>query len=132
MSFFSAFTSLPDPPDPASRQPFTNAAILPLLASHYVLTVLAILPHTFPLKLALLPVVLWQIWTCAVGLDFGAGMANAFGLESADRLRHFNFMFMVRASCRVQRCKKKPLADAYAHTGWDDCYGAEVCRLDFC
>jgi hypothetical protein len=94
MALFSAF--LPDPPDPASRQPFTTAAFFPLFAGHYVLTVLAILPHTFVLKLALLPVVLWQIWHSAVGLDFGAGMANWLGVESSARLRHFNFMFVVR------------------------------------
>jgi len=58
--------------------------------------VLAILPHTFIFKLALLPVVLWQVWKCAVGLDFGVGLANVFGLESSARLRHYNFVFVVR------------------------------------
>jgi hypothetical protein len=39
------------PPDPTTRQPFA-AAFLPLYACHYVLSVLAILPHTYILKLA--------------------------------------------------------------------------------
>jgi hypothetical protein len=99
MSFPSAF--LPSPPDPASRQPFTTAAFLPLYSLHYVLAVLAILPHTFILKLALLPILLWQAWECAVGLDFSAGLANLFGLESTARLRHFNFMFVVRFYSRA-------------------------------
>ncbi|KAI0267189.1 hypothetical protein BGY98DRAFT_1084902 [Russula aff. rugulosa BPL654] len=93
MSFPSAF--LPSPPDPASRQPFTTAAFLPLYSLHYVLAVLAILPHTFILKLALLPILLWQAWKCATGLDFSAGLANLFGLESSARVNQFNFMFVV-------------------------------------
>ena len=98
MSFLSAF--LPVPPDPASRQPFTTAAFLSLYSLHYVLAVLAILPRTFVLKLALLPIILWKAWTCAVGFDFGAALANLFGLESSDRVRHFNFMFVVRYYAR--------------------------------
>ena len=94
MSLPSSF--LPSPPDPAFRQPFTIAALLPLYSLYHVLAVLAILPHTFILKLALLPILLWQAWECAVGLDFAAGLANLFGLESSARLRHFNFMFVVR------------------------------------
>ena len=83
-------------PDPASRQPFTTAAFLPLYTCHYVLAVLTILPHTFVLRLALLPIVLLQVWNCAVGLDFSVGVANWLGLESSARLRHLNFMFVVR------------------------------------
>ena len=82
-------------PDPAARQPFTNAAFFPLYSCHYVLAVLAILPHTFVLKLALLPILVWQAWKCAIGLDFAAGMANSMGVEGS-RLRHFNFLYVVR------------------------------------
>ena len=99
MSFPSAF--LPSLPDPASRQPFTTAAFLPLYSLHYVLAVLAILPHTSILKLALLPTVLWQAWKCAVGLDLSVGLGNLLGLESSARLRYFNFLFVVRFSCRA-------------------------------
>jgi len=94
MSIPSAFFS--NLPDPTSRQPFTAAAFLPLYACHYVLAVLAILPHTFILKLALLPVILWQAWNCAVGLDFSAGVAKSLGLESSARVNHWNFAYVVR------------------------------------
>src|SRR6266403_3539279 len=90
------FAFLPNPPDPAARQPFTTAAFLPLYFLYYVLAVLAILPRTFVLKLALLPIFLWQVWKCPTGLDFSAGLAISLGLESPDRLRHFNFVFVVR------------------------------------
>ena len=62
MSFLSAF--LPSPPDPTSSQPFTQTATIYLF--HYVLAVLAILPDTFILKLAILPAILWQAWKIAV------------------------------------------------------------------
>ena len=96
MSFPSAFAFLPSSPDPTSRQPFTAAAFLPLYSLHYVLAVLAILPHTFVLKLALLPILLWQAWKCATGLDLSAGLANLLGIESSARLSYFNFLFVVR------------------------------------
>jgi hypothetical protein len=105
MSFPSAF--LPSPPDPASRQPFTTAAFLPLFSLLYVLAVLAILPHTFILKLALLPILLWQDWKCAVGLDLSIGLANLLGIESSARLRYFNFLFVVRFV--VERTLLSPL-----------------------
>ena len=97
MSFPSAF--LPNPPDPAARQPFTHTATLPLHTLYYVLAVLAILPkspNTFILKLAILPVILWQAWECAVGLDFSLGLANSMGFESPARFRRFNNLFVVR------------------------------------
>ena len=94
MSFPSAF--IPSPLDPASRQPLTTAVFLPLYSLHYVLAVLAILPHTFIQKIALLPIILWQAWMCAVEFDFSAGLANLLGLESSARLRHFIFTFVVR------------------------------------
>ena len=97
MSFPSVL--FPGPPDPASRQPFTTAAFVPLYSLHYVLAVLAILPHTFILKLALLPILLWQAWKCAVGLDLSVGLANLLGIESSARLRYFNFLFVVRFHC---------------------------------
>ena len=97
MFFPSAF--LLSPPDPASRQPFTITAALPLHLLYYVLAVLAILPHTFILKLALLPAVLWQAWKCAVGLDLALGLANSMGLESPTGLRFLNYLFVVRFCC---------------------------------
>ena len=125
MSFPSTF--LPSPPDPASRQPFTAAAFLPLYSLFYVLAVLSILPHTSILKLALLPILLWHAWKCAVGLDFAAGLANLFGLESSDRLRHFNFMFVVRFY--ESSLLSFPSLSTDDSTGWGVRYGAKVRRL---
>ena len=99
MSFPSTF--LPSLPDPAFRQPFTAAELLPLYFLYYVLAVLAILPHTFIPKLALLPITLRQTWRCAVGLDLSAGLANLLGIESSVRLSYFNFFFVVRSCFRA-------------------------------
>jgi hypothetical protein len=88
-------TLLPDFPDPAHRQPATLAAIAPALLSVYVQAVLAILPNTFILKLLLLPFILWQTWSCVVGLDFSVAMAKWSGLQSDDRLRFWNVSFGV-------------------------------------
>ena len=63
---------------------------------HYVLAVLAILPHTFILKLAFFPIVMWQAWKCAVERDVSVVMANLLGFESSARLRHWNYTLVVR------------------------------------
>src|SRR6266436_6117568 len=94
MSFLSVF--LPSPPDAPARQPFTTVALLVPYSLHYVLAVLAILPHTFILKLALFPIVLWQAWKWAVERDVSIAMANSLGFESSARLRHWNLALAVR------------------------------------
>jgi hypothetical protein len=68
---------LPSTPNPASRQPFTTAAFLVPYSLHYALAVLAILPHTSILKLALLPILSWQAWNCAAGLDVSVVLENS-------------------------------------------------------
>ncbi|KAH9958220.1 hypothetical protein BC827DRAFT_1136615 [Russula dissimulans] len=93
MYFLSA--KFPAPPDPALRQPFTTAAFLPLGSCHYLLALLVILPRTFILRLALVPIILWQAWNCAVGLDFSAGLAKWLGRESSERLNHWNFAYVI-------------------------------------
>jgi len=90
------FVSSAFPPDPAARQPFTVAAFLPLCAGQYLLAVLAILPHTYILRLAFVPVALWQAWYCAVGLDFPAALAKSLGRDSVGRFHHYNYGYMVR------------------------------------
>ncbi|KAH9974849.1 hypothetical protein BJV74DRAFT_953746 [Russula compacta] len=104
----------PNPPDPALRRPFTATAFLPLYLCHYALAVLAILPHTFILRLALTPIVLWQAWNCAVGLDFSAGLARSLGLESSARINYWNFpyvmgMFNIALKSLEWAFEKKPL-----------------------
>lgn len=91
-----AFLDLFTPPDPALRQPLTGAAFFPFYFSHYVLAVLVILPHTFILRLSLLPFVLWQAWRCAVGLNLSAGLALSLGIKSGERLNHWNLVYVVR------------------------------------
>jgi hypothetical protein len=84
------------PPDPALRQPLTGTAFLPFYLSYYAMAVLVILPHTFIFKLSLLPFVLWQAWRCAVGLNLSAGLALSLGIESGERLNHWNLVYVVR------------------------------------
>jgi len=95
MLALSAFLDLFTPPDPALRQPFTGAAFFPFYASCYAMAVLVILPHTFILRLSLLPFVLWQAWRCAVGLNFSAGLVLSLGAKDGE-LNHWNFTYMVR------------------------------------
>lgn len=94
MSILSTY--LPSPPDIAARQPITTAAFLVPYSLHYLLAVLAILPQTFNLKVALFPVILWQSWKCAVERDVSVAFANTLGFESSARLRHWNFALVVR------------------------------------
>src|SRR5580698_751505 len=94
MSFLSSF--LPSPPDPAARQPFTTVSLLIPYSLHYVLAVLAILPHTFILKVAFFPIVLWQIWKCAVERDVSVALANSLGFDSPTRHRHWDITLVVR------------------------------------
>lgn len=87
---------LPNPPDSSLRQPLTLTAVIPLYLCYYALAVLAILPNTSILKLSLLPFIVWQAWTCAVGLDFSMWLAQLLGLQSPDRLSFWNCSFVVR------------------------------------
>ena len=90
--FHDLFTA----PDPTLRQPFTGAAFFPLQLFYYAMAVLVILPHTFILRLSLLPFVFWQAWKCAVELNFSAGLALSLGLKNGERLNHWNFAYVVR------------------------------------
>jgi hypothetical protein len=87
--------SLPHFPDPAHRQPASLSAVAPLLLSVYTQAVLAILPNTFKLKLALLPFILWQSWSCAVGLNLSMVVARWQGVDNDERYRFWNVEFAV-------------------------------------
>jgi hypothetical protein len=87
-------------PDPALRQPLTLVAAFPVFLGYYAQAMLAILPNTFIFRLLLLPFILWQAWRCAIGLDFGAFLAQLFGYQSTDRFAFFNNSFVVRFSRR--------------------------------
>jgi hypothetical protein len=86
----------PNPPDPSLRQPLTLSVVLPVYTGHYAMAVLAMLPNTFILRLSLLPFIIWQAWTCAVGFDSSLSIAQWLGYQSADRLIFWNFPFVVR------------------------------------
>ncbi|KAH9954276.1 hypothetical protein BC827DRAFT_1143989 [Russula dissimulans] len=88
-------SSLPELPDPALRQPLTLAAIAPLYLTFYALAVLSILPNTFVLKLSLLPFIVWQGWSCAVGLNFSMALAESIGHPNGDRLRFWNMSYVI-------------------------------------
>ena len=90
-------------PDPALRQPASLAAVVPVFLTIYAQAVLAILPNTFILKLSLLPFVVWQAWSCAVGLNFSVAMAKWFGFENDEPFRFWNFLFMVGAIPALER-----------------------------
>jgi hypothetical protein len=92
LALHDLFTS----PDPSLRQPFTGAAFLPFHSFYYAMAVLVILPHTYILRLSLLPIVYWQAWKCAVGLNFSAGLTLSLGIKNGERLNHWNFAYVVR------------------------------------
>ena len=63
---------------PLARHPFTaNHPHICVSLIHYILAVLAILPHTYILNLALVSVILSWAWNCAIGLDFSVGLAKS-------------------------------------------------------
>ncbi|KAH9019080.1 hypothetical protein EDB85DRAFT_585567 [Lactarius pseudohatsudake] len=96
MLALSTFLDFFTPPDPALRQPFTGAAFFPFFFSCYAMAVLVILPHTFILRLSLLPFVLWQGWTCAVSLNFPVGLALYLGVKNGEWLNYYGFTYVVR------------------------------------
>ncbi|KAI9445222.1 hypothetical protein H4582DRAFT_1914079 [Lactarius indigo] len=121
-----AFLDLFTPPDPALRQPFTNAAFLPFSLSYYAMAVLVILPHTFVLRLSLLPFVLWQAWRCAVSLNLSAGLALSLGIENGDRLIHWDLIYVIGVIVMAMRSTEwaltrkplrryEPLAEGQRH-----------------
>jgi hypothetical protein len=111
-------------PGSYARQPLTVAAVLPLYACHYLLAVFTILPPTYFLRLAFLPVVLWQAWCCAVGLEFSAGFANSLGRDRADRFNQWNYGYVVRDSF-----SKHILLPHAFFLGWDDRPCIEINRM---
>ncbi|KAH9059500.1 hypothetical protein EDB87DRAFT_759986 [Lactarius vividus] len=99
----SAFLDFFTPPDPSLRQPFTGAAFFPFCSSCYAMAVLVILPHTFILRLSLLPFVLWQAWTCAVGLNFPVGLALYLGIKNGEWLNYYGFTYVAAVTVMTLR-----------------------------
>jgi hypothetical protein len=65
---------------------------------------MAILPGTFWLRVALLPVTEWLVWNSATTLDFSQYVASAFGLSNALRISFLNFMFVLALWAIGLRC----------------------------
>ncbi|KAH9005625.1 hypothetical protein EDB86DRAFT_3071396 [Lactarius hatsudake] len=103
MLALSTFLDFFTPPDPALRQPFTGAAFFPFYSSCYAMAVLVILPHTLILRLSLLPFVLWQAWTCAVGLNFPVGLALYLGVKNGEWLNYYGFSYVVAVTVMALR-----------------------------
>jgi len=96
-------------PDPTLRQPLTLTAVTPLFLSYHAMAVLSILPNTFILKLSILPFIIWQAWSCAMGLNLSAALAGWLGLQSADQHNFANIGFVVGATWKIF------LVDGYEH-----------------
>src|ERR1700733_14644116 len=63
-------------PDLSLRQSSVTV-VIPLLLSFYALAVLSILPNTFPIRLLLQPLLVWQAWRCVADVDFSAWLAQS-------------------------------------------------------
>jgi hypothetical protein len=87
---------LPAVPDASLRRPLTLTDVVPVVLCYYAHAVMAMLPHTFWLRVALLPVTIWLAWDKGVTLDFAQYLANTLGL-AADHMRitHLNFVWVV-------------------------------------
>ena len=62
------------------------------------MAVLVILPHTFVLRLSLLPFVLWQAWRCAFRLDISV---LSLWIKDGEPLNHWNLGYVVRLPSSV-------------------------------
>jgi hypothetical protein len=91
-------------PDASLRKPLTLTNVAPVLLCYYAHAIAAMLPGTFWLRVALLPITLWLAWSSAVTLDIAQYLANTLGV-AADPLRisHLNFLFVVRLFCLGQK-----------------------------
>ncbi|KAI0302795.1 hypothetical protein B0F90DRAFT_1809736 [Multifurca ochricompacta] len=101
------FSYLPGPPDPTLRQPFTNAAFLPLILCYYTLAVLAILPNTFIFKISLLPIILRYAWQVSAVAGTGeCGRLNHWNLLMWYDNRQLVVLFPQQASQEVRTTRK--------------------------
>ena len=90
-------TFIPSFPDATLRRALTLTDIAPVILCYYAHAVMAILPNTYWLRVALLPVTEWFVWNSAVTLDFSKYLAGQFGLENPLRISFLNMMFDVSA-----------------------------------
>ena len=93
-----AYAYIPGFPDASLRRALTLTDIIPVILCYYVHAVLAIVPNTYWLRVALLPVTEWFVWNAAVTLDFSKYLASTLGLENPVRVSFLNMAFDVSVS----------------------------------
>lgn len=98
------YAYIPRIPDASLRKPLTPTDIAPVILCYYAHAVMAMVPGTFWLRVALLPVTEWLAWNSAVTLDFSQYLASAFGLSSSLRISFLNFMFVLALWAIGLRC----------------------------
>ncbi|KAH9038805.1 hypothetical protein EDB85DRAFT_1932291 [Lactarius pseudohatsudake] len=91
-------------PGTSHRKELTPADIAPVILCYYAHAVMAILPGTFWLRIALLPVTEWLVWNSAVTLDLAQYLATMFGLSNALRLSFLNVIFVLLLWAIGLRC----------------------------
>jgi hypothetical protein len=83
-------------PDASLRKPLTLTDVVPVVLCYYAHAVMAMLPYTFGLRVALLPFTLWLAWNSAVTLDVAQYLSNTLGVASNPlRISHLNFVWVV-------------------------------------
>jgi len=99
-----AYTYIPGFPDASLRRALTLTDIAPIILCYYAHAVLAILPNTYWLRVALLPVTEWFVWHAAVTLDFSKYLAGTLGLENPVRVSFLNMAFDLALWAIALRC----------------------------
>lgn len=87
---------------PSARRPLTSQSflteLLPPILCYYATAVLVLLPRTFPIRLALLPISLWAAFRAATTIDLAQGY-------NEDGLAYLNHGLLVRFSQLLQVCR---------------------------
>jgi hypothetical protein len=99
------FSYIPSLPDASLRKPLTLTDFGLVVLCYYAHAVMAMLPHTFWFRVALLPFTLWLAWNSGVTLDVAQYLVNTLGLSfSPLRISHLNFVWIVSIPCISQWC----------------------------
>ncbi|KAI9443868.1 hypothetical protein H4582DRAFT_1042651 [Lactarius indigo] len=86
------------------RKELTLADIAPIILCYYAHAVMAMLPCTFWLRIALLHLTEWLVWNSAVTLDLSQYLASMFGLSDALRVSFLNVIFVLLLWAIGLRC----------------------------
>jgi hypothetical protein len=83
-------------PDAKLRKPLALADIAPVILCYYAHAMMAMLPGTRWLRIALLPATVWLAWDSAVTLDVTQYLANTLKVAADPRrITHLNFLWVV-------------------------------------